>query len=214
MAFEDKAIPSRPFKQGYTSLRDRLGADLSLGENTIKLNTLGDVSSILITSPITLPLPSNNFTTLGVNTNSTFTLTQQISQSQILPPTQINLTESVQVQVLSEYSSQFDTTSSLETLPSSDIEEFTNLFDSDIVEISQITGYEGIDFNIEISILKGRTLNGTYPATITPYNKLNSTQLQNLKYMVEAAKAYGVSDIEIKAMISVAAKESGFIAKK
>ncbi len=68
----DKAIPTRPLIPGATVIRDRDGADVTLLDNTIKLNTLGDNSSILITSPIQLQYPSNNFVTLNPpsNTNS------------------------------------------------------------------------------------------------------------------------------------------------
>ena len=230
--FEDKAIPSRPFLPGYTSLRDRLGADLSLGENTIKMNTLGDVSSILITSPITLPLPNNNFTTLGVSSNSNFIIPNQtlnmtssseiMSQvtSSITPTSSLNLIDQqlntlpttedpnlIPPSVIQEQEVSSSVIYSSNLLPSSD--EFVNLYEDNIVEISQNVGYIPLDTNVAIEELYASK---TPAVAALNYNKLNNTQKQNINYVIEAAKFFKVSEIETKAMLSVMSKEGGFTA--
>ena len=181
--FEDKAIPSRPFLPGYTSLRDRLGADLSLGENTIKMNTLGDVSSILITSPITLPLPNNNFTTLGVSSNSNFIIPNQTlnmtSSSEIMSQVTSSITPTSSLNLIDQQLNTLPTTEDPNLIPSSVVQEqevsssviyssnllpaqdseFINFYDDNIQEIAQDTGYIAIEYDVQLPS------NGIVPTT-------------------------------------------------
>lgn len=72
MPNNDKAIPTRPLIPGATVIRDRDGADVTLIDNTIKLNTLGNNSSILVEGQKQITYPSNNFTTLTQPTQNNF----------------------------------------------------------------------------------------------------------------------------------------------
>lgn len=96
MAFQDKAIPSRPFIPGATTIRDRDGADLTLNQNEIYLNTLGDVSSILITAPSTVEYPNNNFTTLNPPPQNTITSNQSTSDTLVEDTSILTLEQTIE----------------------------------------------------------------------------------------------------------------------
>jgi hypothetical protein len=206
MASLDKAIPTRPFIPGSTTIRDREGADITLNQNTIKLNTLQDVSSILVTNPINLDFPSKNFTTIQQTDFSNYTLinpTQSISSSL---PTFETVSIELRKELIVEETVQA-------TLP--DIEpNFAYLYDDELTGVAAKTDYVGITVDIKEELQNGRAANGTYPTTVVKYNQLNSTQKSNFDLVVKALKAYGFDEIEIKAIVSVVAKETGFVPKK
>ena len=229
--FEDKAIPSRPFLPGYTSLRDRLGADLSLGENTIKMNTLGDVSSILITSPITLPLPNNNFTTLGVSSNSNFIIPNQTlnmtSSSEIMSQVTSSITPTSSLNLIDQQLNTLPTTEDPNLIPPSVVQEqevsssviyssnllpaqdneFINLYEDNIVEIAQDTGYIPLDFPIEIRIQNSPSIvKSLGKNSQEAYDKAEQLEPGFKKAVQNLAKNIGANEMDL---VKVMYSESG-----
>lgn len=210
--FEDKAIPNKPYIPGSTSIKDKDGADIILGQNKIAISTLGNTSSILLTTPINISYPSNNFTTF--NTPTVPVESVVIPQENALTSSVLPKTETPEMTFALRESNPPVESPPPSRLP--DIEPgFAVLFDDGIREVGADTDYTGLEVTlVEEEILAGRATTGTYVGTALSYNAMKGTQKANFDILVAALKQYDFTPIEIKAIVSIASKESGFVAKK
>jgi len=210
----DKAIPTRPLIPGATVIRDRDGADVTLFDNTIKLNTLGDNSSILITSPFQLQYPSNNFVTLNPPSNTKFsnvvltnpntTLignlpTNEPTTSFDLRPTSKEIAEVV-----------IETTP---TLP--DIEPgFTSIYLTNIKEVTTTNDYIGLEAGIE-PIQPAGQYNGQTSGYSAKWSDLDAAKQNTAKQLYKTlTKDFKFTELEAKVILGIISKESLFTIKQ
>jgi predicted chitinase len=229
---EEKAIPSRNIQPGANIINGRGGSSILQDINGNILLTTNNESEGEIFSPekaysaisITsdneptdfkpnIVLPSSNFSTINYSQQDTSTITPVFIQSNTTKKVElINVTESIsRIPLTSSKAKQIETdTLIVDFLP--DIEPQFSLLVNETGSVS-LEDYVGLT-NVYNEILVSRSSNGTYPVVSLKYSELNTTQKTNFNVLVNVLKQYDFSPIEIKAILAVCSKESGYTTKK